>query len=122
MGVLVAISIPIFTSQLEKSREAVDLANIRAAYAEVMTAALTDDQSNTTAVNDKVVYSAADKKWSYTLSLKQQKNGWQTTMSGITIGGVSISGTPTGGTGTATITYTAGAATANDGTVEVEVK
>ena len=28
-GVLVAISIPIFTSQLEKSREATDLANIR---------------------------------------------------------------------------------------------
>ena len=38
-AVLVAISIPIFTSQLEKSREATDLANIRAAYAEVMTAA-----------------------------------------------------------------------------------
>lgn len=36
IAVLVAISIPIFTSQLEKSREAVDAANIRAAYAEVM--------------------------------------------------------------------------------------
>ncbi|MGN8700071.1 type IV pilin protein [Bacillota bacterium HCP3S3_F1_1] len=33
IGVLVAISIPIFTSQLEKSREAVDLANLRSAYA-----------------------------------------------------------------------------------------
>ena len=32
---LVAISIPIFTSQLEKSRQATDAANIRAAYAEV---------------------------------------------------------------------------------------
>ena len=39
---LVAISIPIFTSQLEKSKEATDLANIRSAYAEVMSAALTD--------------------------------------------------------------------------------
>ena len=38
---MVAISIPIFTSQLEKSREAVDAANIRAAYAEVMAAAIT---------------------------------------------------------------------------------
>jgi hypothetical protein len=85
-----------------------------------MTAALTDDQSNTTAGNDKVVYTAADKKWSYTLSLKQQKNGWQTTMTDITIGGVAITGTPTGGTGTATITYTAGSATA-DGTVAVAV-
>lgn len=45
MGVLVAISIPIFTSQLEKSREAVDLANIRAAYAECATSVLTDDKN-----------------------------------------------------------------------------
>ena len=36
IAVLVAISIPIFTSQLEKSKEAVDAANLRAAYAEVM--------------------------------------------------------------------------------------
>ena len=36
IAVLVAISIPIFSSQLEKSREATDLANIRSAYAEVM--------------------------------------------------------------------------------------
>ena len=35
-AVLVAVSIPIFTSQLEKSREATDLANVRAAYAEIM--------------------------------------------------------------------------------------
>lgn len=34
IGVLVAISIPIFTSQLEKSRDAVSVANIRAAYAQ----------------------------------------------------------------------------------------
>ena len=36
IGVLVAISIPIFTNQLEKSREATDASNIRATYAEVM--------------------------------------------------------------------------------------
>lgn len=36
IGVLVAIAIPIFTSQLEKSREATDLANVRSAYAQVM--------------------------------------------------------------------------------------
>ena len=40
---LVAISIPIFSSQLEKSREATDSANIRAAYAQAMTAALESD-------------------------------------------------------------------------------
>ncbi len=41
IAVLVAISIPVFTSQLEKSREAVDLANIRAAYAETQTSLIT---------------------------------------------------------------------------------
>ncbi len=40
---LVAISIPIFTSQLEKSREATDMANIRSAYAEVTADYLLDD-------------------------------------------------------------------------------
>ena len=36
IGVLVAIAIPIFTSQLERSREAVDLSDVRSAYAEVI--------------------------------------------------------------------------------------
>ncbi len=40
IAVLVAIAIPVFNAQLEKSREAVDAANIRAAYAEVMTEAI----------------------------------------------------------------------------------
>jgi len=43
IGVLVAISIPIFTSQLEKSREATDLANLRSAYAAATAAYLDDD-------------------------------------------------------------------------------
>lgn len=33
IAVLVAIAIPVFTTQLEKSREATDAANVRAAYA-----------------------------------------------------------------------------------------
>ena len=41
MAVLVAISIPIFTSQLEKSRDAVTMANIRTAYAEASAEVLT---------------------------------------------------------------------------------
>ncbi len=41
IAVLVAISIPVFSSQLEKSREAVDLANIRAAYAETQSSLIT---------------------------------------------------------------------------------
>ena len=43
MAVLVAISIPIFTNQLEKAREATDVSNIRSAYAEIATALVADD-------------------------------------------------------------------------------
>ena len=45
IAVLVAISIPIFSSQLEKAREATDMANIRAAYAEASADLLTNDSS-----------------------------------------------------------------------------
>ena len=50
IAVLVAISIPIFTSQLEKSRDAVSVANIRAAYAEAHTAWLTGSGDGTNVV------------------------------------------------------------------------
>lgn len=42
IAVLVAISIPIFSAQLEKAKEATDMANIRSAYAEVVAAYLGD--------------------------------------------------------------------------------
>ncbi|MEE3433882.1 MAG: prepilin-type N-terminal cleavage/methylation domain-containing protein [Lachnospiraceae bacterium] len=42
IAVLVAISIPIFSAQLEKAKEATDMANIRSAYAEVVTGYLGD--------------------------------------------------------------------------------
>ena len=45
IAVLVAISIPIFNSQLEKSRDAVTAANLRAAYAEAATDILTEKPS-----------------------------------------------------------------------------
>ena len=41
IAVLVAIAIPIFTTQLEKSRDAVSVSNLRSAYAEAMTEVLT---------------------------------------------------------------------------------
>ncbi len=40
IAILVAIAIPIFTAQIEKSREATDMANFRAAYAEAAATAL----------------------------------------------------------------------------------
>ncbi len=42
IAVLVAIAIPVFTTQLEKSRDAVTVSNLRAAYAEAATEMMTD--------------------------------------------------------------------------------
>ena len=46
IAVLVAIAIPVFTTQLERSREATDLSNIRAAYAEAMSEYLAQGASS----------------------------------------------------------------------------
>ena len=45
IAVLVAIAIPIFTSQLEKSRDAVTVANLRSAYAEASATKLTGEDT-----------------------------------------------------------------------------
>lgn len=76
IGVLVAISIPIFTSQLEKSREAVDLANIRAAYAEASTAALTNSKKDETNGSTKITYTEADSSYTVEVPIVQQTAGW----------------------------------------------
>lgn len=44
IAVLVAIAIPVFNGALTKSKEAADVANIRAAYAEWQVAILTDNK------------------------------------------------------------------------------
>lgn len=61
IGILVAVAIPIFTSQIEKSREATDAANIRNAYAELMTKVITEDTAD-----------------SIEVTLNQKKDDWQT--------------------------------------------
>ena len=40
VAVLISVAVPVLSSQLERSREAVDLANVRSAYAQVSTEAL----------------------------------------------------------------------------------
>lgn len=70
IAVLVAIAIPIFTSQLEKAREATDAANIRAAYTEVQTAVLTGEDTGKAKIQE-------DGSAKETITLKQQKGGWQ---------------------------------------------
>lgn len=47
IGVLVAISIPIFTNQLDKARDATSVANLRSAYAEFMADQLASSSTTT---------------------------------------------------------------------------
>ena len=50
IAVLVAVAIPVFTSQLEKSRDAVTISNLRSAYAMAQTAYLTEQSDNANSV------------------------------------------------------------------------
>ena len=63
IAVLVAIAIPVFANQLEKSKESTDMANIRSAYATLVAKYLEDGSANS------IVVPAAGQKdstWSYT--------------------------------------------------------
>lgn len=70
IAVLIAVAIPVFASQLEKAREATDLANVRSAYAQVSTEALLGDSEATVTVN-----------------LKQKQTDWQS-VDPVNIGGI----------------------------------
>lgn len=108
IGVLVAISIPIFTSQLEKSREAVDEANLRSLYAETTAAVLTEDTKATTDIKDATlkVVKGNDNVYTGTATLKltQQKDGLTSGDSSVNIGGVDVKSEDWKKGGTLTIT------------------
>ena len=70
IAVLIAVAFPVFASQLEKAREATDLANVRSAYAQVSTEALLGDSETTVTVN-----------------LKQKQADWQS-LDPVNIGGI----------------------------------
>lgn len=70
IAVLIAVAIPVFASQLEKAREATDLANVRSAYAKVSTEALLGDSETTV-----------------TVDLKQKQADWQS-LDPVNIGGI----------------------------------
>ena len=70
IAVLIAVAIPVFASQLEKAREATDLANVRSAYAQVSTEALLGDSEATV-----------------TVDLKQKQADWQS-VDPVNIGGI----------------------------------
>lgn len=66
IAVLVAIAIPVFNGALTKSKEAADVANVRATYAEWQTAMLTE---NTKAPTDNDAFLAGpDTKGTLTLN------------------------------------------------------
>ncbi|MDO4960563.1 MAG: hypothetical protein Q4E57_01720 [Eubacteriales bacterium] len=69
----------VISKEIEKSREAADLANVRTRYAEVMVAANGND-------TDVDFYYAGE--WKKTVDLKQQKDGWQI-KTPVEIGGIS---------------------------------
>ena len=70
IAVLIAVAIPVFASQLEKAREATDLANVRSAYAKVSTEALLGNSETTV-----------------TVDLKQKQADWQS-LDPVNIGGI----------------------------------
>ena len=84
ISTLTGVGIPVFNSQLEKAREATDLANVRAAYAKVMTAAMMMHETEEHNAED-VIY--MHDRWYIDVELKQKKAGWQTN-GPFTVGGV----------------------------------
>ena len=75
IAVLVGISIPIFTSQLEKSREAADAANIRDAYAILMQEVI--DDPNAKNHFDEHGINMGFYAPHMGVELKQKQDGWQ---------------------------------------------
>lgn len=86
IAVLVAIAVPIFSKQLEKSRESTDFSNVRTAYAEVMHAALADD--DTARFNNTIIKRADGTFKAEVIPLKQKTDGWSTEIKNVEIGGV----------------------------------
>ena len=117
IAVLVAIAIPIFTSQLEKSREATDLSNIRAAYAEVVTAMLTDDVANAKVANNLDISCTVNANDDFDLavnnmSMQQKQDDWQTAE--VQMAGVEISSSAITADGNMKLTMTFTHATDGD--------
>jgi prepilin-type N-terminal cleavage/methylation domain-containing protein len=81
IAILIAIMIPTFNAQLEKSREAADAANIRSAYAEVLVSYLDNQKAD-----------------SQEVTLTQEVDGWGNAELGTTleklVGTDNYSGTP----------------------------
>ncbi len=95
IAILVAIAIPTFTNQLEKAREATDMANLRSAYAEVMAAALSNTIDDGKTENG-ITHSG--NTWSKDVTLTQKVDNWIT--KDLVVGGVTVGQAKAGATWT----------------------
>ena len=113
IAVLVAIAIPIFTAQLEKSRDTTTVANLRTAYAEAQASYLSEVASN----NDVTINKTNNKITS--IAVKNVKaegvqEGWEGNCNSDLPNGVTWNVDTMGGTaGNYTVTFTY----AEDGTI-----
>ena len=109
IAVLVAISIPIFTSQLEKAREATDVANIRSAYAEAAAEAITAEVGSTiTKSTNKMQSSGAIDKIA-----SESVGPWESSKITITAGTAATVTATVGDNGNTTFALSGGATVAN---------
>ena len=79
IAVLAAIAIPTFNGALTKSKEAADVANIRAAYAEIMVDRLTNDNTTTTVTKDTITAKTGKLNFEDHLSVANDKVTYTTT-------------------------------------------
>lgn len=119
IAVLVAIAIPIFTTQLEKSRDATSIANIRSAYAEAQAAYLSEDDSAA-----RVTFTKSGNKITAVaisdVSLKGTQDGWSN-MAGDLPADVDWSAVTTDANGAVSGSKTLTFTYADDGTIAASI-
>ena len=121
IAVLVAVAIPVFTTQLEKSRDTTSLANIRSAYAEAQASYLTEVESDKNVKVNKTGNKVTSIEVA-NVAFKGVQSGWS---------GITAAELPNGVTWTAVLSEDAGGAAGNktlvftyadDGSITASIK
>lgn len=79
IAILIGICLPLYAKYLERTREIADLANVRAAYSEVLIASMQEDAA---------LYDPIKQVYTKTVELVQRKNGWSIETEKLNIGGI----------------------------------
>ena len=79
IAILIGICLPLHAKYLERTREIADLANVRAAYSEVLIASMQEDET---------LYDPIKQVYTKTVKLVQRKNGWSIDTEKLNIGGI----------------------------------